>query len=207
MSEKQNNDHKEDGQMIGKKKGIMLLTLSLAAGCAAFLGSRKRAVPYIQRRARRADPRKEALAEVAAGIREYADTFDGLYEGLYQAAHNQRFFSTDAYEEWCGRVGQLEEGPFREAFERLFSQSDVEEETLCREKYLLLLRGIDLAGITRERENNISCEADEAMCRAYVGADGQELRVGNVYTILKSAWVSGEKVIEYGMAAPGVLEA
>ncbi len=191
--------------MIGKKEGIILLSLSLVAGCTAFLCRKRKAVSYIWRKVRRVDPQKEALAEVAEGIGEYAETFDGLYEGLYQAAHNQQILSTDAYEEWCGRIAQLEDGPFREAFERLFSRADMEEETLCREKYSLLLRGINLAGIKRERENNISCEADEAMCRAYVGADGQKLQAGDVYTVLKSAWVRGEKVIEYGMAAPGVL--
>lgn len=136
---------------------------------------------------------------ISEGIRKNAPVFDGLYEGLFQAARNQEMFFTDAYEEWCDRAAQLEDQAFSAAFANAFSKRDIADERRCREKYDRLLAYIAQANIRRERENGMVYAADEAMRAAYQTVDGSKLTIGSEYSVLKSAWVSGEKVIEYGM--------
>lgn len=108
-------------------------------------------------------------------------------------------FSTDAYEEWCDRAAQLEDEAFSAAFASAFSKRDIADEPLCREKFDRLLAYIAQANILRERENGTVYVADEAMRAAYQTIDGSELTIGSEYSVLTSAWISGKKVIEYGM--------
>lgn len=136
---------------------------------------------------------------ISEGIRKNASVFDGLYEGLFLAARNREMFSTDAYEEWCDRAAQLEDEAFSTAFASAFSKRDIADEPLCREKFDRLLAYIAQASILRERENGMVYVADETMRAAYQTIDGSELTIGNEYSVLKSAWISGKKVIEYGM--------
>lgn len=145
---------------------------------------------------RRSMNRERVISE---GIRNNASVFDGLYEGLFLAARNRELFSTDAYEEWCDRAAQLEDEAFTNAFANAFSKRDIADERCCREKYDRLLAYIAQANILRERENGRIFVADEAMRTAYQTIDGSELELGSEYSVLKSAWISGEKVIEYGM--------
>ena len=116
-----------------------------------------------------------------------------------------QIFSTDAYQEWCDRAGQMHDEAFRTAFDAVFSKSDIEDEALCREKYTLLLGCIGDAGITRDRNSGVCCVADEIMQLAYVEAGNQKPQIGTEYTVIKAAWLSGEKVIEYGMVMPGTV--
>ena len=146
---------------------------------------------------------RAALAAVSDGIGQHAAAFDGLYESLYQSAQNRQMFVTDAYQEWCNRVGQLHDQAFQAAFDRFFSERDLENEPFCRKQYALLLRCIDAAGICRNRDSGMNCTADETLCRAYVEAGSQQPQLGSTYTVLKSAWICGEKVIEYGLVMPG----
>ena len=186
-----------------KWTGILLLTAT-AACCGVLL---------MKKRQRTGDAcEKETMQHHAAdltaitdGIKKYAAEFDGLYEGLYQAAQSMQVFSTDAYQEWCDRAGQMHDEAFRTAFDAVFSKSDIEDEALCREKYTLLLGCIGDAGITRDRNIGVCCVADEIMQLAYVEAGNQKPQIGTEYTVIKAAWLSGEKVIEYGMVMPGTV--
>lgn len=136
---------------------------------------------------------------ISEGIRKNASVFDGLYEGLFQAARNREMFSTDAYEEWCDRAAQLEDEAFSAAFASAFSKRDIADELRCRGKFDRLLAYIAQASILRERENGTVYVADETMHAAYRTIDGSELTIGSEYSVLTSAWISGKKVIEYGM--------
>lgn len=179
-----------------KIKGAIALTVVLAACYAAVRYREKRTAPSA------AGPASD-LDAAAEGIKKHAEDFDGLYESLYQAGCSRQRYFTDAYEEWCDRAERSGDERFRRAFGALFSKEDTADETLCRERFGLLLSAVDRAGIVRERESRRAYRADEAMCRAYVSTDGQPIRPGETYTVIRSAWVSGGKVIEYGMAAPG----
>lgn len=197
---------------IIKRAGALLLTLSAAVCCSVILRRKESAdAPLSKRRGRRTEKNEEAarraaaLSAVADGIKEYATDFDGLYESLYQAAQNREMFSTEAYEEWCDRAGQSEDEAFKSAFESLFAKADIEDEALCREKYLLLLDCIAAAGIARDRDSKLFCVADERMHQAYMETEGQKPQIGAAYTVIKAAWLSGEKVIEYGVVMPGEL--
>ena len=161
--------------------------------------------PQWKRRGKRSKRDRGALSVVANGIGQHAAAFDGLYEGLYQSARNRQAFVTDAYQEWCNRVGQLHDQAFQAAFDSLFSEMDLQNEPLCRKQYALLLRCIGAAGICRDRDTGMHCTADEILCRAYVEAGSRKPQPGSAYTVLKSAWLCGEKVIEYGLVVPGTL--
>lgn len=180
------------------------LTLgAMAASGALLLGMllqhrKKNPEPQIQPKPLDHSPEVRMQA-IAAGIRENAHVFEGLYEGLFQAERNRQLFSTDAYEEWCSRVRQLEDKAFADAFAAVFSPEDVRSENLCREKYAALLACIRQAGIRRERENGITCTADEKMSLLYRAVDACPVEIGAAYTVLTAAWICGEKVIEYGM--------
>ena len=183
-----------------KKVGFALLAVSAAACCEMIL--RRRSSWKNTSAAMDASAHRDAVARVTDGIRKYAGEFDGLYEGLYQAAKNQQMFSTDAYEEWCSRAEQMEDESFRSAFGGLFRKSDSMDEVRCRRKYRLLLDCVAAAGITRDRDCGVSCLADDSLRLAYVGAEGKPPRMGERCTVIKPAWVSGETVVEYGIAFP-----
>ena len=185
--------------------GLTLLAVSAAGYCQTVLRRRKASGPAPEEDDRHTGETPPAysdtVSKIADGIRKHASEFDGLYEGLYQAAKTQRVFSTDAYEEWCGRVGQLGDGPFRHAFCELFRPEDCMDEAAGRLKYGLLLRCIAAAGITRDsRDWGQSCLADDGLRAAYIGEEGKPPRIGGCYTVVKPAWFSGQKVIEYGIA-------
>ena len=186
-----------------KWTGILLLTAT--ASCCGVLLMKKR--QQTQKECETEAPQHDAadLSAIADGIKKYAAEFDGLYEGLYQAAQSLQVFSTDAYQEWCDRAGQMHDETFQTAFDTVFSKSDIEDETLCREKYTLLLGCIGDAGITRDRNSGVCCVADEIMQLAYVEAGNQKPQIGAEYTVIKAAWLSGEKVIEYGLVMPGTV--
>lgn len=140
---------------------------------------------------------------IVNGIKDNSEVFDGLYEGLFQAVRNREMYFHDAYEEWCFRADHLDNEAFRTAFAEKFSEQDIANEWLCRNKMDILLSCIGCAGIIRERENGKSYIADEAMCRAYLTINGGKPDTDKEYTVLKSAWInSGNKVIEYGMVIP-----
>ena len=187
---------------ILKKAGVTLLAISAALCCEALL--RGRAAILSRRRRSPAAGTDIDAGTAAEGIRKYAGEFDGLYESLYQAVRDGRALSTEAYEEWCDRAEQLEDEAFRHSFGRLFAKSHAADEALCREKMALLLSCVAAAGITRDRESGLSCEADESMARAYLDAEGQKPRAGARYTVVKPAWISGDRVIECGVAMPEV---
>ena len=186
-----------------KWTGILLLTAT--AACCGVLLMKKRQGLRKERETEAPQCDAGDLSAIADGIKRYAAEFDGLYEGLYQAVQNLQIFSTDAYQEWCDRVGQMHDEAFRSAFDAVFSKADIESEALCREKYALLLNCIGEAGITRDRSSGECCAADETMQRAYVETGGQKPQPGAEYTVIKAAWLSGEKVIEYGMVMPGTV--
>lgn len=185
------------------KAGIILAAVSAASCCGAALYSRRRA----RRKGLRAkESEAAARAVVADGIRKYASEFDGLYESLYQAEQNRQLFTTEAYEEWCGRVEQLENTEFKSAFRGLFDRSDIEDETRCRAKFSLLLNCIALAGIARDRDSKLCCVADESLQQAYLEMGNKKPQLGDTYTVIKAAWLNDERVIEYGLVMPGSLE-
>ena len=179
-----------------KKPGVVLLAVSLTTGLGLLI---RKGVSLKKRRAEERRIRDEALSVVSVGIRTHAADFDGLYEGLYQSVQRHDFCSTDAYQEWCDRVGQSEDELFHSAFQSLFSKADVEDEAFCREQHQQLLDCVLAAGIERDRDSGLTCTADESLRLAYVAADGQKPEIGLEYTIVKAAWLSGGKVIEYGL--------
>ena len=183
-----------------KKTGIVLLAVSLSAGIGLLV---RKGVSSKKRRTEEKRTHDKALSAVVKGIRAHAADFDGLYEGLYQSAQHRGSCSTDAYQEWCDRVGQLEDEPFRIAFQSLFSKADIEDEAFCREQYQQLLDCVLAAGIERDRDSGLTCTADETLRLAYVAADGQKPETGLEYTVVKAAWLSGEKVLEYGLVMTG----
>ena len=188
------------------KAGFALLAVSAAAYCEVILRRQKRNCSPCKwentSAAADASAHQDAISTVADGIKKYAGEFDGLYEGLYQAAKNQQMFSTDAYEEWCSRAAQMEDDSFRSAFCGLFRKSDGMNEVRCRQKYQLLLDCVAAAGIIRDRDCGLSCLADDSLRLAYVGAEGKPPQMGARCTVIKPAWISGEKVVEYGIAFP-----
>ena len=186
-----------------KWTGILLL--AAAAACCGVLLMKTRQRTGDAREKETMQHHAADLTAITDGIKKYAAEFDGLYEGLYQAAQSMQVFSTDAYQEWCDRAGQMHDEAFRTAFDAVFSKSDIEDEALCREKYTLLLGCIGDAGITRDRNSGVCCVADEIMQLAYVEAGNQKPQIGTEYTVIKAAWLSGEKVIEYGMVMPGTV--
>ena len=185
-----------------KWTGILLL--AAAAACCGVLRMKKRQ-SHKEREKEAAQYAAADLTAITDGIKKYAAEFDGLYEGLYQAAQSLQVFSTDAYQEWCDRAGQMHDETFQTAFDTVFSKADIENETLCREKYGLLLSCIADAGITRDRSSGECCAADETMQRAYVVAGEKKPQLGAAYTVIKAAWLSGDKVIEYGMVMSGTV--
>ena len=152
-----------------------------------------------------ASGRDAAHDAVAEGIARYAKEFDGLYEGLYQSGKNRTQLCTDAYEEWCDRAGQSEDTCFRAAFETLFSREDVEDETRFRAGIETLLACIAQAGITRDRDTGLAVTADKQLADAYISADGARPLAGSPYTIIKPAWLSGGKVVEFGLLMAGTV--
>jgi len=186
-----------------KWTGILLLTATAACCSVLLMKKRQRTHKVCETEALQHD--SADLSAIADGIKKYAAEFDGLYEGLYQAAQALQVFSTDAYQEWCDRAGQMHDEAFRTAFDAVFSKSDIEDEALCREKYTLLLGCIGDAGITRDRSSGVCCAADETMQLAYIEAGNQKPQIGAEYTVIKAAWLSGETVIEYGMVMPGTV--
>ena len=169
--------------------GILLLVA--AAACCGVLRMKKRQ-SHKEREKEAVQYDAADLTAITNGIKKYAAEFDGLYEGLYQAAQSLQTFSTDAYQEWCDRVGQMQDETFQTAFGNVFSKADIESETLCREKYGLLLSCIADAGITRDRSSGECCTADETMQRAYVVAGEKKPQLGAAYTVIKAAWLSGD---------------
>lgn len=171
----------------------------IAVVCGAFFILRKKIT-------NRVDPDSDDrnfVQIIANGIKENSAVFDGLYEGLFQAARNLELFSSEAYEEWCFRANHLDNEIFRTAFDKNFSELDIANERLCRKKMNSLLSCIECAGIIRERENGKAYIADNAMCCAYLTINGGNPEVGKEYTVLKSAWINNsDKVIEYGMVMP-----
>lgn len=180
--------------------GLILVVLAVGYGSFCLLRSRR------ARQDNRAALNERALAAVAAGIRRHAAEFDGLFEGLYQAAKIQNSLIVDAYIEWCDRVGQLADISFQSSFSSLFSKEDIQNETLCREKYQLLLRCFAQAGISRDRHQGLCCKADAVMQQAYIVAGGNQPQIGMEYTIIKPAWLIGRNVVEYGMVMPGFVD-
>ena len=172
---------------------------------AILLAASATAVGFLLLRKKKANDTEAVFSTIAEGIKQNASEFDGLYEGLYQAARNKQEFSTDAYVEWCERVEQMENEKFRSAYASRFTKADIGNEQACREKYEQLLHCVELAGIKRDRESGAVCVADDIMCRAYVEASGQKPEAGTQYTVIKTAWLSGQQVIEYGMILYGTL--
>lgn len=183
-----------------KVAGAIVL-VACASGCGAFLLRR------LRRKGMQITTAQNAIAldAVARGIGQHAAEFDGLFEGLYQSAQIQKTFSTDAYTEWCSRVALLDDTLFQNAFHSVFSKDDIQNEALCREKYRVLLRCIEKAGIIRDRSLGLCCVADETMRRSYIEAGGKKPQIGMEYTVIKAAWLRGETVIEYGMVMPGAV--
>lgn len=136
--------------------------------------------------------------EIPTFIRAYAAEFNGLYEGLYQAANNPAVRTADAYEEWCDRVDQIGD-PFARAFRQTYSRTDPSDETRYRRNLAELLRAINAAGIRRDREAGETFTADEALSKAYLGHDGGTPRPGAACTVIKPAWLCADKVIEQGL--------
>ena len=192
------------------KAGFALLVVSAAACCEVVLRRQKRTWLLCKWKNTSVVADESAhqneISRVTDGIKKYAGEFDGLYEGLYQAAKNQQMFSTDAYEEWCSRAEQMKDESFRNAFCGLFRKSDGMDEIRCRQKYQLLLDCVATAGITRDRDCGLSCLVDDSLRLAYVGAEGKPPRMGERYTVIKPAWVSGKKVVEYGIAFPETVD-
>ncbi len=169
----------------------------LAAGAAAVCCG------IVLHRKWRENNKARLFQRAVEGIREHAEDFDGLFESLYQSEKNHSYYSVDSYLEWCARVEQSGDEAFAAAFAEFFNAADTETEALAREKFALLLTCIDTAGITRERESERAYIADDMLCAAYVGLGDKKPEPGETYTVVKSAWLSGEKVIEYGMVLPG----
>ena len=169
-----------------------VLAAAAAAACSAVLEQRRRA----------SRARRELLGAIARGIGAHAPVFDGLYEGLYQAAQEETSFFTDAYQEWCQRAAHLEDQDFRLAFAQAFSPEDTEDEALCRSKYRQLLHCIGAAGIVRLHESGSTQTGESGLQDAYYlvgGTDGETRpETGVLYTVLASAWVKDGAVVEHG---------
>lgn len=140
---------------------------------------------------------------IVEGIKKYASNFDGLYESLYQTGIHTETFLTDAYVEWCDRIRLLvNEEEFVTAFNNEFQKNDISDEESCREKIATLLSCIDAAGICRHCNTEERIVFDDVNKNAYVNIEGGKPKIGIEYIIFKSAWLMGEKVIEYGMVMP-----
>ncbi len=168
--------------------GVLGVAAAVGVGFLAIHCKRKKAAPQIE--------------DVVKGLRTYAADFDGLYESLYLASKNKNELSTEAYREWCDRVSQSADDKFKSAFTVLFPREAIQDESRCRKAYSLLLDCLSKADITRTDESKQMCVADENMCRRYLNIDGQKPKVGVSYTVLKAAWISETKVVEYGMLMP-----
>lgn len=180
---------------------IGALAASAAVVCGVIFKRRMRAAK--SEASGNAQGGEDQFGLIADGISRNAAVFDGLYEGLFQAAQNHTAFFTDAYEEWCDRAEQLNDAAFCTAFAQVFSKADTRDETLCRGKYAALLQCVERAGMIRRHETGKTYSADETMQCAYSVLDGAGEATGIVpgaaYTVLASAWTKGDRVVEHGM--------
>ncbi len=133
----------------------------------------------------------ENLQIIVNGISKTADSFNGLYEGVFQIVQNPDSADSDAMDEWKIRVGNMNgNDDFKNAFLKLFGSGDLKSQAVN------LLRYIELAGIKRAEETEYAFELNAS--KKYVCLSGNNLDAGTLCTVLKPYWYLDEKVIEQG---------
>ncbi len=124
-------------------------------------------------------------------IRDNADSFNGLYEGIYQLAKGADGADGEALAEWKTRVNNMgENDEFKNAFSDLFTSGD---DKLQAEK---LMGCIELAGIKRSEETEYVYDLNST--KKYICLSGNSLAAGTICTVLKPYWHIDGKTVEQG---------
>ena len=138
-------------------------------------------------------------AEEAQGILadgKEASRYEGLYEGIYQAAVGRNPENRDAYEEWCDRAKR---GTNPEGFINKYGGLiDADEETyqmamqqLCREFWS--------AGIRRDMSKKVCVNAKTKKYYIVMG----DIADGEPADVFKAAWKQENRCLEQGFLSLG----
>lgn len=133
----------------------------------------------------------ENLQLIVDGIRNHAESFNGLYEGVFQIAHNLDGADSDTIDEWKIRVKNIREDEcFKVAVLKLFDSDDLTSQAVK------LLEYIELAGIKRSEETAYAFEKN--VSKKYVCLSGNSLDNGTLCTVLKPYWHMDSNIVEQG---------
>ncbi len=130
---------------------------------------------------------------VIDGIRTTASSFNGLYEGVYQAVTNPAAADSDTLDEWIIRVRNMNyNNDFTNAFLTLFYSGPASIDL----KYRNLLTCIQLAGIQRSDASEYYYEPNGI--KKYICLSDKTLADGTLCTVLKPYWYADTKILEQG---------
>ncbi len=135
---------------------------------------------------------------IAIGIRKHAGSFAGLYESLYRVVKIPDNFTGEVFAEFYGRVEQLDDAVFKNAFAKRFPKEVINDDARCRTATENLLRFIAEAGIKRDAVRVIA-SADAAISQCYIDERGKRPVEGQRYRVINPAWRCGDKVVERGL--------
>lgn len=133
----------------------------------------------------------ENLQLIVDGIRKYAESFNGLYEGVFRIAHNLDGADSDTIDEWKIRVENIRDDEcFKVAVLKLFDLDNLTSQAVK------LLEYIELAGIKRSEETEYAFEKN--VSKKYVCLSGNSLDNGTLCTVLKPYWYMDSNIVEQG---------
>lgn len=137
-------------------------------------------------------------AAIAAGLRERASSFVGLYEPVYQVSRGAVEFRDSVFGEWCLRVENLElDDTFSQVFLALFSSAETWERKATIQRAAFLLSCFEKAEILRDTQRSLT--ADPATGNWYSALDGEDLLPGERLKVKKPCWRQGDKLMERGL--------
>ena len=133
------------------------------------------------------------ISIIADGIRKNADSFDGLYEGVFRRANNMEKADDDALKEWAVRISNMyANDEFKKAFEETF---DLNGANLIPQA-IKLLNCIELAGVKRSVETSHTFGPGSS--KKYICLGSGVFPDGTECTVVKPYWFTQSKVVEQG---------
>lgn len=135
---------------------------------------------------------------IADGIRKNADSFDGLYEGVFRRAKNMEKADDDALKEWAVRISNMHANEeFKKAFEETI---DLNSANLIPQA-VKLLNCIELAGVKRSVEKAHTFGPGSS--KKYICLGSGVFPDGTECTVVKPYWFTETKVVEQGCVIIG----